>query len=258
MVKIDLSVWGGGGPVKGRYTDVAFYYRLVGSSTYTLLQSNPVPMVYTGDQAKFNGMYEEYTFAIPPYPANTSGSIEYYYEMKLDGVQNHANGIKTIRVIPVGATNAWNNYNNSTVGISFNYPVNWTSELNTDNSITEGNTPPKNATSTFSMDLLPPNWGTDPSGVAIQISAFYLNNSDNKPISTQLTAICAYYQIKNCTPSKNKNDVEFIQNTYDEGIYGNEILDLVPTGKNILGFDLQNGGSEAQTLSQIIDTITLQ
>jgi hypothetical protein len=101
IVKIDLDVWGGGGPVAGRYTDLNFYYRLVGQPTYNVLQSSAVPIVYTGAQAKFNGDYEEYTFTIPPYPTNTSGSIEFYYDVKLDGVQNHALGLKTIQVIPV-------------------------------------------------------------------------------------------------------------------------------------------------------------
>jgi hypothetical protein len=159
---------------------------------------------------------------------------------------------------PIQTSSTWTSYSNSSVGISFSYPANWTSELNANNSVVEGNTPPQNMVSTFSMNLLPPNWGTNPSGVAIQISSFYLNNSTNQPIPTQMAAICAYYQIKNCVPLKNKNGVEFIQNNYDEGMHGYEILDLIPTGKDIIGFDLQTGGPEAQTLSQIIDTIELQ
>jgi len=98
LVKLDLSVWGSGGLIKDRYTDVAFYYRLVGEPNYKILKSNPIPVIFTGDQEKFNGMYESYTFTIPPYSKGTTGDIEYYFEMKLDGHLNRIDGIKKIKV----------------------------------------------------------------------------------------------------------------------------------------------------------------
>lgn len=99
FVTLELSVWGGGGPVSGRYTNVVFYYRKVGETNYKSLTSNPIPKVFTGDQEKFNGKYESYTFTIPPYPKGTTGEIEYYYDMKLDGQLNHTVGFKKIKII---------------------------------------------------------------------------------------------------------------------------------------------------------------
>ncbi len=101
---LELSVWGGGGPVAGRYTDVRLYYRLVGQPDYGVLQSSPVPKDYGG---KFTGKYEVYTFTIPPYPTGTTGEIEYYYEAKLDGEQNHGTGAKKTKIVaaePVGGS----------------------------------------------------------------------------------------------------------------------------------------------------------
>lgn len=98
-VKINFSVWGSGGPIKGRYTEVILYYRLVGEATYKALRSDPVPVIFTGDQQKFDGKYESYIFTIPPYPKGTNGEIEFYYEMKLDGYFNHVDGLKKIKIV---------------------------------------------------------------------------------------------------------------------------------------------------------------
>src|SRR5205807_1788890 len=84
-VKIDFSVWGAGASIKGQYTDVRFYYRLVGEPSQKLLTAVPAPIVFTGGQSKFNGMYESYAFTIPPYPKGTRGEIEYACEFKFGG-----------------------------------------------------------------------------------------------------------------------------------------------------------------------------
>lgn len=98
-VKLELSVRGGEGRVMGRYTDIVFYYRKVGETNYKSLTATPVPIVYTGEQQKFNGKYESYSFIIPPYPKGTTGEIEYYYDMKLDGQLNHTVGLKKIKIV---------------------------------------------------------------------------------------------------------------------------------------------------------------
>ncbi len=89
-LKLELSVWGEGGPIAGRYTNVAAYYRLVGEDSYT---SSPGKLV---SQNKDREVYE---FAISPYPKGTQGEIEYYFELKLDGHPSQVKGLKRIKVV---------------------------------------------------------------------------------------------------------------------------------------------------------------
>lgn len=76
-VKLGLSVWGAGGSIKGRYTDVVAFYRLVGESGY----KGPLsPTVLPQDET-----HEVYEFSFPAYPQGTQGEIEFFFELKLDG-----------------------------------------------------------------------------------------------------------------------------------------------------------------------------
>lgn len=96
VIKLELSVWGAGGPIKGRYKDVIFYYRLVGEPAYKTIQSEPVPETNKGE---LNNKYELYTFTIPGYPKGTNRKIEYYFEMKFDGHLSHIDGLKKIEIL---------------------------------------------------------------------------------------------------------------------------------------------------------------
>ena len=100
VVDLELSVSGGGGPVKGRYSDVVLNYRLAGETDYKSLTTNPIPIVFSGEQPTFNNKYEAYTFIIPPYAKGTDGEIELNFEFKLDGHFSRIEGAKKIKVIP--------------------------------------------------------------------------------------------------------------------------------------------------------------
>lgn len=91
LLRLELSVWGAGGPIEGRYTDVVAFHRLVGQNTYT---STPSKLV---SQDKAHQIYE---FRILPYPRGTAGEIEYYFELKLDGHHSRVNGKKRIKLSP--------------------------------------------------------------------------------------------------------------------------------------------------------------
>jgi hypothetical protein len=90
VIKLELLVWGEGGPIKGRYTDVTCHYRLSGEQTHAILVSVPSPQ---------DDKHEVYEFTIPGYPAGTTGDIEYYFEMKLDGQPSRIDGIKKIHLL---------------------------------------------------------------------------------------------------------------------------------------------------------------
>jgi len=90
VIRLELSVWGAGGDIKGRYTDLAASYRLVGESDLKRLSPR-----FISRDAK----HEVYEFTIPGYPKPTTGKIEYYIELKLDGYPSRIEGIKKIKVI---------------------------------------------------------------------------------------------------------------------------------------------------------------
>ncbi|HEX9503219.1 MAG TPA: hypothetical protein VF974_02755 [Patescibacteria group bacterium] len=96
-IKLDLSVTSG--TISGRYNRVSLYYKLVGDADNKSITNNPVPKIFSGDQSKFNGKYETYTFTIPPYPKGTKGEIEYYITLALDGHTSKIDGIKRIKII---------------------------------------------------------------------------------------------------------------------------------------------------------------
>ena len=88
VIRLQLSVWGAGGPIKGRYTDIQLSYRLVGENGYTTVLPKPV----SADQR-----HEIYEFMIPPYPQGTRGEIEFHFELKLDGQTSRIEGLKKIK-----------------------------------------------------------------------------------------------------------------------------------------------------------------
>lgn len=90
-----LSVWGSGGPIKGRYKDLLMNYRLTGEEHYKSVQPEPAAVPYKEfDKDKF----EAYRFTIPAYPAGTKGEIEFNFDVKFDGHKNNIVGVKKIRV----------------------------------------------------------------------------------------------------------------------------------------------------------------
>jgi hypothetical protein len=98
---IDLIVTatGGGGPIKGRYRDIAFYYRLTDEPVYKMLQPQPTVLPDNFKAVQSTSFQSEaYKFTIPAYLKGTSGEIEFYIEMTFDGYQNRTNGNKTIKV----------------------------------------------------------------------------------------------------------------------------------------------------------------
>src|SRR5687768_3652423 len=67
IIKLELTVWGSGGPIKGRYTDVLGYYRLSGEQSYKSI----APKLESQNEDR-----EVYTLAIPAYVKGTTGEIE--------------------------------------------------------------------------------------------------------------------------------------------------------------------------------------
>ncbi|HEU4452658.1 MAG TPA: hypothetical protein VFR81_06335 [Longimicrobium sp.] len=90
MVQLELSVWGAGGDVRGRYTELAAFYRLVGEPAFREV----TPTLVSGDERS-----ERYRIVIPPYPRGTRGEIEYYIDVKLDGHASRIEGIRRIAVV---------------------------------------------------------------------------------------------------------------------------------------------------------------
>lgn len=100
VIKLYVSAWGGGGPIKGRYTNLSLHYKLVGENIYNNVQPQSValPDNYQKVVSKTN-QWEAYEFSIPPYPNGTAGEIEYYIDLTFDGYPSRQNGIKKIKLI---------------------------------------------------------------------------------------------------------------------------------------------------------------
>lgn len=98
-IELIVTATGGGGPIKGRFTNISFHYRLVGENTYKILQPQPVtlPDNFKNVQSK-SFQSEAYKFTIPPYPKGTTGEIEYYTEITFDGYPSKTDGNKKIKV----------------------------------------------------------------------------------------------------------------------------------------------------------------
>ena len=100
VVKLYVSVWGGGGPIKDRYTDISLHYKLIGENVYKAVRSQAavLPDNYRKVASKTN-QWEAYEFSIPPYPNDVTGEIEYYIDLTFDGYSSRHNGIKKIKLI---------------------------------------------------------------------------------------------------------------------------------------------------------------
>jgi hypothetical protein len=91
LIELELSVWGSGGNIKGRYTEIVSGYRLEGEKSYKTAETKFLSS---------DGNTEKYELIIPPFSPNTTGLLEYQIDMKLDGVPNHSLGTKKIRIMP--------------------------------------------------------------------------------------------------------------------------------------------------------------
>ncbi|MEK6983266.1 MAG: hypothetical protein AABX33_01735 [Nanoarchaeota archaeon] len=99
LIKLIVSAWGAGGPIKGRYTNISLHYRLTSGDIYKSVQPKvaDLPDNYKKVASKTN-QFEAYEFTILAYPEGTTGEIEYYFEMKFDRHQNRVNGTKNIKI----------------------------------------------------------------------------------------------------------------------------------------------------------------
>jgi len=90
-IRLDVWVWGAGGPVKGRYTELVLFYRLVGDEAFAAV----MPQKISEDATR-----EVFDFTIPSIPASKAGAgeIEYYIELKLDGQKSRIAGVHRITV----------------------------------------------------------------------------------------------------------------------------------------------------------------
>jgi hypothetical protein len=89
----------GGGAIKGRFTDMAFHYKLTGEPAYKILRALPavLPDNFIVVQSK-SFQSEAYKFTIPPYLKGTTGEIEFYTEITFDGFPSRTYGDKKIKV----------------------------------------------------------------------------------------------------------------------------------------------------------------
>jgi hypothetical protein len=90
-ITLEVAVWGSGGNIKGRYTDVVTYYRRAGEPEYR----TATPTVVSQD-----AKHQNYQVVVPAYPIGTSGEVEYYIELKLDGQPSRIAGLKKIKIVP--------------------------------------------------------------------------------------------------------------------------------------------------------------
>jgi hypothetical protein len=99
--RLILNVWGGGGDIKGRYTNLGLYYKLIDEKEYKSVLPKPatLPDNYAKAMLEDKGsQWEAYESTIPAYPLGTKGTIQYYYTMSLDGHEQAIN-VKTIPLV---------------------------------------------------------------------------------------------------------------------------------------------------------------
>lgn len=87
-VSLKLSVWGGGGSIKDRYSDIFLVYQITGED---LLGQLTPKLVSQDDKSQL------YEFSIPT-RKNAGGEITYSIELKLDGQPSRFEGIKKIKI----------------------------------------------------------------------------------------------------------------------------------------------------------------
>ncbi len=98
-IELIVTALGGGGPIKGRFTDISFHYKLTDERNYKTLQPQPValPDNLKAVQSK-SFQSEAYRFTIPAYPKGTVGEIEFYTEKTFDGYLSRTDGTKKIKI----------------------------------------------------------------------------------------------------------------------------------------------------------------
>lgn len=82
-----LTVWGGGGSIHGRYTDVVMFYKSTGS--------NQIHTV-SGRIISSNESMQWYEFRISRTLHDVVGPIEYYFEVTLDGHRTRVPGKQAV------------------------------------------------------------------------------------------------------------------------------------------------------------------
>ena len=98
-IQLIVTATGGGGLIKGRFTNISFSYRLVGEKNYKILQPQPITLLDNFKKVQSKSFQSEaYQFTIAPYPKGTIGEIEYYNEMTFDGYTSKTGGNKKIKV----------------------------------------------------------------------------------------------------------------------------------------------------------------
>ena len=74
-VRLRLYVWGAGGSVQGRYTDLIMHYRLAGDMRFYETEPKIVEK---------NSISETAEFVVPPFTPKASGALEYYFTVNFD------------------------------------------------------------------------------------------------------------------------------------------------------------------------------
>jgi hypothetical protein len=88
-IGLKLTVWGGGGPINGRNTDVVMYYKSIGSNQFHAV---------SGHIISSNESMELYEFRISHELHDVIGPIDCYFEATLDGYKTKMPGQHTVAV----------------------------------------------------------------------------------------------------------------------------------------------------------------
>ena len=75
-LQLRLKVWGGGGPITGRYQGVVLRYRQVPAQPYARV---------AGRRLSGDAVSELYAFDLPPLSSAAGGAMEYAFDVQLDG-----------------------------------------------------------------------------------------------------------------------------------------------------------------------------
>ena len=79
-LELELSAVNPHGSISHRMTSITCHYRLSGSSSFTSLSMTP---------ADVDSRHLIARCSLPPFPANTQGSVEYYFDFYFDGRENY-------------------------------------------------------------------------------------------------------------------------------------------------------------------------
>lgn len=90
---LDVTVWGAGDGVEGRYGDLRL--------RYTIANAAPQQVV-DGRLVLREKNRERYEFTVHPYRGGESGRLDYFFEMTFDGRRTTSPGKQDIEVPPAG------------------------------------------------------------------------------------------------------------------------------------------------------------